>query len=320
MAFNMSGISAVFNEASLAVKDNSNYNFKLIDIDELVPNPDNRYEITEIDKLMVSVAAWGVKQPLEVEKIDNGKYKIIAGERRYTAVKRLVEEEKREDLKQVPCLIQESKDLKIKDESGNIIELPEEVLERWRIRTTNEEQRNKTDGEILMEIQEQKELYGILSELGYQFSGKMRDIIASQLGMSASQVQRYEFIDKNLNVEMKEEFKKGNIPLTVAVEAAKQHENIQDTLTEKIKKDGSISAQDIKEVVKESKPKKKVDLKPKEINATIIDGLLTEMQTIQESLDSSLTVSGKDFIKIEDHIKVILKKLESINKIISKTL
>ena len=64
--------------------------FLLVGINEIQPNPEQPRKIfrqEELLELAESIRENGVLQPLIVTKIDNGKYEIIAGERRFRAAK-----------------------------------------------------------------------------------------------------------------------------------------------------------------------------------------------------------------------------------------
>jgi ParB family chromosome partitioning protein len=67
---------------------------RLIDPD---PNQPRR-DLGSLDELMASIREQGVIQPLIVEPHGNGRYRILAGERRYTASQRL-------GLETVPCVV-----------------------------------------------------------------------------------------------------------------------------------------------------------------------------------------------------------------------
>lgn len=78
-----------------------------IDIDEIQVNPHQprkRFDPAELEDLMNSIKVYGIIQPLIVTKMGDGTYQLIAGERRLRASKML-------DLKKVPAIIREAKEL-----------------------------------------------------------------------------------------------------------------------------------------------------------------------------------------------------------------
>ena len=67
---------------------------KTIDIDDIEVNQHNKFDINGIDELKSSILEYGLRKPLDVYKIGD-RYRISDGERRYTALKGLVDEGKR---------------------------------------------------------------------------------------------------------------------------------------------------------------------------------------------------------------------------------
>ena len=60
--------------------------------------PRKHFDPYELNQLADSIAANGIIEPLAVRKRENGKYEIIAGERRYRAAKQV-------GLRRIPCVI-----------------------------------------------------------------------------------------------------------------------------------------------------------------------------------------------------------------------
>ncbi|AKK20144.1 ParB/RepB/Spo0J family partition protein [Candidatus Liberibacter africanus] len=61
-----------------------------ISINSIVPNPNNPrdyFNSEELENLCISIKSHGIIQPIIVRSIDDGLYKIIAGERRFRAAK-----------------------------------------------------------------------------------------------------------------------------------------------------------------------------------------------------------------------------------------
>lgn len=64
-------------------------NARMVPIEKLYPNPANprkRFDQDELDKLTASVRQLGILSPILVVQ-DDGRYRIVAGERRYRADK-----------------------------------------------------------------------------------------------------------------------------------------------------------------------------------------------------------------------------------------
>jgi len=80
----------------------------LVDINLIIPNPTQPRTDFDEDKILElseSIKALGIIQPLTLRKIEDGKYEIISGERRYRASKLA-------DLEKVPAYITEADDVK----------------------------------------------------------------------------------------------------------------------------------------------------------------------------------------------------------------
>ena len=75
--------------ANSAVRVSSDTN-NMIRIDSIVVNPGQprtEFDQTELEELAQSIKTYGLIQPITVRPIENGKYQIISGERRWRASK-----------------------------------------------------------------------------------------------------------------------------------------------------------------------------------------------------------------------------------------
>jgi ParB family transcriptional regulator, chromosome partitioning protein len=80
-----------------------------IDIDLIEPNnfqPRTNFNEEKLEELAQSIKSNGVIQPLLVRRIDNGKYQLVAGERRWRASQRA-------GLLKVPCVVKDIPDDKM---------------------------------------------------------------------------------------------------------------------------------------------------------------------------------------------------------------
>ena len=96
------GLGALLGDAdnsNLSIKKNTD-SFKL-SLDKIFVNPNQprtNFDSNEIDNLVVSIKELGIIQPITVRKINENKYEIISGERRYRASKIA-------NLDSIPCYI-----------------------------------------------------------------------------------------------------------------------------------------------------------------------------------------------------------------------
>lgn len=73
-------------------------------VDQLYPSPDNlRDDLDDLDSLADSIRSLGVLEPLLVRPHDDGRFEILAGERRHAAAQRA-------GLDEVPCLVRDTAD------------------------------------------------------------------------------------------------------------------------------------------------------------------------------------------------------------------
>lgn len=96
------GVNALFSK----IKSNS---FATLDINYIKPNPfqpRTNFNKTELEELANSISEYGVIQPITVRKIEENKFQIISGERRYRACKLAL-------VKKVPVYIRETEDNKM---------------------------------------------------------------------------------------------------------------------------------------------------------------------------------------------------------------
>ena len=78
-----------------------------IDINLILPNayqPRKLFNEDSLEELSQSIISYGIVQPLSVRKLENNKYELIAGERRFRAAKKA-------GLKEVPVIILDITDM-----------------------------------------------------------------------------------------------------------------------------------------------------------------------------------------------------------------
>lgn len=208
----------LYNEEIEKKKDDA-FRIERISIDRIIPNIKNEYSIEGIDELKFSIQHNGLKQNLEVTDNGNGTYSLLSGERRYTALKSLVDEGN-EQFKLVPCLITDvSKSSSFLDENGQEI-LTNDDKEMWSIITTNSEGRQYTDADRAFQVRELKKIYTKLADNGIKLPGKMSQLIADELKISKAQVERINYVETHGTDDLKEKFNNGEISIGAANDVA----------------------------------------------------------------------------------------------------
>lgn len=210
--------------------ENQNYKITFIPVHELDPSEDNFYSVEQIEELKTSIATFGIKQNLIVKQLESGRYRVIAGHRRRLAALALAEEGNKE-FEKIPCMVETEED---------------ELRERLLLITTNSTSRQLSDWE---KIQQAKEMKSILEQIKKRdkIPGRLRDLIASVLDTSPTQVGRMEAIDKNLSSEFKDELKEGRITLSTAYELSGMPEMQQQKSFQEYREKGNISIKDAKQ-------------------------------------------------------------------------
>lgn len=230
--FNMMELLNNNSKETLETKDNhERFRTIQISIDDIVPSPNNFYSIEEekLKGLKDSIELLGLKQNLVVKKIEKNKYEIIAGHRRYLAMKKLYEEGNL-NFEYIPCKVEDDDYIK------NELELL----------MTNSTTRELSDWEKITQANKLKEL---LTEYKKKekLPGRVRDIISDILNTSPTQVARMESISKNLVEEFKDELKEGNIKISVAHELSKLPEEKQQEIFEEHENKKEITIKTVKE-------------------------------------------------------------------------
>ena len=103
------GIKALIRDDLISENDSSN---AMISIDQIIPNkrnPRKNFDKEKLEELKQSIFQHGILQPLVVRKIDNNKYELIAGGRRFKAITQLFKEHNESRFKEIPAFVRDVK-------------------------------------------------------------------------------------------------------------------------------------------------------------------------------------------------------------------
>lgn len=307
-----------------------NFKIEYINIDRIKRNEKNFYEIVNIESIAEDIKLNGLNHNLVVRKLDNDMYELISGERRYTALSKLVNEGNKE-FNLVPCKVIESNDI-----DSEIILIQ-----------ANAQSRELTEVEKLTQVERLQELYKIKKKNGEKVPGKIRDIIANDLKLSPTQVGRYERINNKLIPELKAVIEQGNLTIANASEFSSLSEENQRVILNIIYDKTNMSKQeaiDLKNKLKKIEEEKELELKKayeekelelkrlEEEKKNQVSKLKSENENLKKKLDSNnieeerKEIEGQIKIEFEEKLKnekVILeeelkskydKKIEDITK------
>lgn len=203
-----------FNLAALvpemdAVSNSDTPRITMIPITELRPNGGNFYDTTNFEDLADSIELNGLLEPLCVFRRGQGtgSYVIFSGHRRYLALHLLYKKD-RARWNEVPCIVfpdphdanRETVMLIHANSTGR-------VLSNW---------------EKAQQARRLKEALVAMREGGAELPGRIRDLVAEEMQMSASKLARLEAIGNNLTeVRFAKAWREGRLNESVAYELSK---------------------------------------------------------------------------------------------------
>lgn len=241
MATGFTVMDALNRNSKAGIKEAPKARFRTKDISifKMYRNKMNFYSVEAIEELAGDILAVGLKQNLEViyEPCTEGEYRIVAGERRWLALKLLVEKGYKE-FEVATCKLTTPQDA------------DEEQLE---IIIANA-YRSKCIAEI---VEEEKRLKESLEKMkaagkkikGYDLqSGRLRDVIASMLHMSKTKVAQIESVNNNLIPEFKEELKRERLTFSAAYELSGMSREEQQEAMGQFRETGELSHKAVKEM------------------------------------------------------------------------
>lgn len=203
-----------FNLAALvpemeAVSESDTPRITMIPITELRPNGGNFYDTSNIDDLVDSIELNGLLEPLCVFRRaqGTGSYVIFSGHRRYLALHLLYKKD-RARWNEVPCIVypdphdanRETVMLIHANSTGRILSNWEKAEQALRL----------------------KKALVAMREGGAELPGRIRDLVAAEMQMSASKLARLEAIGNNLTeVRFAKAWREGRLNESVAYELSK---------------------------------------------------------------------------------------------------
>lgn len=181
-----------------------------ISIDRIVPDPENFYELSGIGELAANIALCGLQQPLLVRPMpgDESKVIIISGHRRHAALKLLIEQDGREELRDVPCIVDRG------EENPKLTQL--------KLIYANASTRVLSSAEQAKQAEQVEKLLYELKESGMEFPGRMRDHVAQACKISTGKLARLKVIQCKLAPVFRELWEAGKLREAVAYTLAGQ--------------------------------------------------------------------------------------------------
>ena len=262
------------------------FKIQYLDINKIHRSEKNFYEIIDIDDLAEDIKINGLNHNLVVRPCNDGTYELISGERRYTALSKLVNEGNKQ-FASVPCKIVELNDL-----DAEIVLIQ-----------ANAQTRELSESEKLKQVNRLQELYKTKKANGEPV-GRIREAIAKDLNLSTTQVGRYERINNSLIPELKELLEQGNLSTSNASEFSSLSEESQKGILEILNKNISLSKEEaisLKQELKRVELQKEEEIKTK-------NSLIRYNSELKTKLDKANTDKSEIISEIEGQLRVDVKK------------
>ncbi len=274
-------------EKSNTLEAKNNFKVEYIDIKDIKRNEKNFYEIVNVDELAEDIKMNGLNHNLVVRKLENGTYELISGERRYTALNKLVQEGNNL-FALVPCKV-----IKANDIDAEIILIQ-----------ANAQTRELSDLEKLEQVRRLKELYTTKKANGENIPGRIRNLIANDLNLSATQVSRYESINNNLIPELKEILENGNLTIANASEFSTLSEDNQKVILDIINNKVELNkkeAIDLKNRLKQIEEEKEIEFKNKQ-------AIIEENARLKAKVNENNVKNEEEIKQIEGQLRIEVKQ------------
>lgn len=236
----------MLNKNSIAGIDDSpkaRFRTKDISIYKMYRNKMNFYKVSDIEELAGDILMHGLKQNLELvhKPCSEGEYRIVSGERRWEALKTLAARGYKE-FEVATCKLTSPQD----DDEEQV-----EIISANAYRT-------KRIADILEEEQRLKASLERMRKDGKQVkghdlnSGRLRDVVASMMGVSRTKVAQIESVNNNLIPEFKEELNKERLTFSAAYELSGMPEDKQRETYNAYQAVGGITHKAVKDIKKEA--------------------------------------------------------------------
>lgn len=226
-------------KAGIDESPRARFRTKDISIFKMYRNDMNFYSVEQIEELAGDILMYGLKQNLELvyAPCDKGEYRIVAGERRWEALKYLVSKGYKEfELATSKLTTPQDND----EEQVEII-----IANAYRTKTTSdmieEETRLKASLERMKAAGKKIKGYDLQS-------GRLREVISSMLHMSKTKVAQIEAVNNNLIPEWKEELKGERLTFSAAYELSGMTEDEQREALGKFTETGELTHKDVKDM------------------------------------------------------------------------
>lgn len=232
-----------FNLAALVpemapVSESDTPRITMIPIAELRPNGKNFYDTSSYEDLADSIELNGLLEPLCVFRRGQGtgSYVIFSGHRRYKALRSLYEKSNFKRWTEVPCIVYPDPD-----------DLNRETVMLIHANSTG---RVLSNWEKAEQARRLKNALAAMRENGSVLPGRIRDLVAEEMQISASKLARLEAVGNNLRFAgFADAWKAGKLGESVAYELSKlpadKQADVWDGMISEGKNERTITIKDV---------------------------------------------------------------------------
>lgn len=249
MAFDLASVLADVSDSGTGREQIEYIRLDLIDSD-----PNNFYQLSEVDKLADNISLCGLQQPIRVRQQTDpdksGRYMIISGHRRRAAIE-LLTKDAPDRWQEVPCIVER--------------DAVSPALQQLRLIYANSDTRKISSADLMEQAAQVEKLLYQLKEEGYEFPGRMRDHVAQAVKTSKTKLARLKMIRENLAKCWMQYYKKNALSENTAYTLAQMSAADQNLIFDVKKKNGKdikyLYADDIEAYAKRFKEIEKLKCK-----------------------------------------------------------
>ena len=155
-----------------------------LEVSQIVENERNVYPITDVEELADSIYRTGLTHPLSTKAIGDGKYLIISGHRRFSAIKHLIEQGLLQSDYEIPSTLVDAEE----DDTITTIRLHEANMQTRDLKNLTPEEKELIVSDYLNLLEEAKEK-GIKIN-GKEIKGRKRELVAERFNISEATAGR----------------------------------------------------------------------------------------------------------------------------------
>lgn len=208
----------------------------LVALGDMIPSNENFYSLTKLEETAVNISVNGVLDNFVLMESEHGdgKYIILSGNRRFASI----QYGKANGIENMPSKV----------ECKILPYIADELTRKFKLASANG-YREKSDAEKVQEIRIFKEYYEREIENGnIKQGGRIREMIANEMGVSPSVVGFVEYIDKHAVEEVQNKLDSGEYSLNLAYEVSHLDEEEQRDVVENVEpKDVRAKTKEIRE-------------------------------------------------------------------------